>query len=708
MSSSPRIFVHIPSYRDRECQWTLRDMFERARHPDRVFAGVCWQTVPEEDADCFLVHPRPTQVRIASFHVREARGLGWARAKAQALWQGEEYSLQIDSHMRFADDWDERMIALLHACDSSEPVLTHYPVGYQPPDKRETSDRPLAQMIRRFLPNGLLEFGTEAVPPDVAVDRPLPTAAAAGGFIFGTSRILRDVPSDPDIYFNGEEPNLAVRLWTAGFDLFSPHEVLIYHYYQRKDGARHWNDAVPRETLELQARTLRRLRLLCEPAAFRPEEVAELGRYGLGTRRTLAEYEAFAGVNFSARTIAIEARRYPWVRPAPVRAALALPDTLRPAPGTQLFVLGDEGVLFAEAKGTLHRLNQAAAIAWCALEAGRGWQRIATEAAAARGIAPEAAMAELRELAAHWIGEGLLHDTSTESLSGPRLDPARFDFRTRDYRLLDTVVRLRFGDAAIEALVHPAFAHLEVDSAGSTPEATLTALRILNWHYIIAGEQVLHVGETARGLVPRLKTEVMGRAISRQHHILHLHAAAVLHAGRLVLLPGDSGKGKTVLTARLLSLGCRYFSDEAVLLRRDRMARPVPGALSVKAGGWALLAPHFPELQTLAEHDREDGVTVRYLAPPAASLPSPGHAAPPSVVVFPRYEHGATLLLRRVAAAEALGRLLAECLAIPHRLDTDAVAAIVETVEQAACWELVAGDLDAAARQVMALAEKAG
>ena len=77
----------------------------------------------------------------------------------------------------------------------------------------------------------------------------VPTAALAGGFIFGPSRILHDVPSDPEIYFNGEEPNLAVRLWTAGFDLFSPHVVVIYHYYLRKDGSRHWNDAVSRETL---------------------------------------------------------------------------------------------------------------------------------------------------------------------------------------------------------------------------------------------------------------------------------------------------------------------------------------------------------------------------------------------------------------------------------------------------------------------------
>ena len=384
--SRSRIFVHIPAYRDRECQWTLRDMFERARHPERIFAGVCWQTVPEEDVDCFLIRPCPEQVRAVEFHARDARGLGWARAKAQALWQGEEFSLQIDSHMRFTEDWDERMLELLAQCDAPDPVLTHYPAGYDPPDTRENLSRPHVQTIVRFLPNGLLDFGIALAPDGVTVDRPMPTAAVAGGFIFGSSRILQEVPSDPDIYFNGEEPNLAVRLWTSGFDLFSPQESLIYHYYLRKDAARHWNDAAHRETFELQRRTLRRMRLLCEPGAFSAAELAELGRFGLGTKRSLAQYEAFAGVNFAARSIAVEARRYPFVRSPASRAAQKLLDTLRPAPGNHLFKLGEDGVLFSEATGNLHRLNRDAARVWCALEAGWGWERLAVDTARARGI----------------------------------------------------------------------------------------------------------------------------------------------------------------------------------------------------------------------------------------------------------------------------------------------------------------------------------
>jgi len=43
------IFVSIAAFRDDECQWTLRDLFLQATHPQRVFVGVVWQVDPEAD-----------------------------------------------------------------------------------------------------------------------------------------------------------------------------------------------------------------------------------------------------------------------------------------------------------------------------------------------------------------------------------------------------------------------------------------------------------------------------------------------------------------------------------------------------------------------------------------------------------------------------------------------------------------------------------
>ena len=36
----PKIFVQIASYRDRECQYTVKDLFDKATHPERLSVGV--------------------------------------------------------------------------------------------------------------------------------------------------------------------------------------------------------------------------------------------------------------------------------------------------------------------------------------------------------------------------------------------------------------------------------------------------------------------------------------------------------------------------------------------------------------------------------------------------------------------------------------------------------------------------------------------
>ena len=34
------IFVQIASYRDPELQWTLKDLFEKAKRPENIFVGI--------------------------------------------------------------------------------------------------------------------------------------------------------------------------------------------------------------------------------------------------------------------------------------------------------------------------------------------------------------------------------------------------------------------------------------------------------------------------------------------------------------------------------------------------------------------------------------------------------------------------------------------------------------------------------------------
>jgi hypothetical protein len=105
---------------------TVRDLFAKARHPERVSVGICWQWRPDQDQphvdefDRFLRETRQADagvaaaatvatatadrqraVRIAWVDWREARGPCHARRVAQALYANERFHLALDSHMRF-------------------------------------------------------------------------------------------------------------------------------------------------------------------------------------------------------------------------------------------------------------------------------------------------------------------------------------------------------------------------------------------------------------------------------------------------------------------------------------------------------------------------------------------------------------------------------------------------------------------------------
>lgn len=301
LMSLPAIFVSIASYRDPDCQHTVVDLFAQATHPERIFVGICWQFVPGEDDDCFIhAPPFPDQVRRLDVHASESLGACWARHQVQSLWQGEDYYFQVDSHMRFVPGWDERLIEMLELCPSSKAVLSTYPLAFTPP-RELAKDELVTIHPKGFDEHGILAQRSTLTPLDQAPEVPTPTAFIGAGLLFASGRIVNEVPYDPHIYFEGEEISLAARLWTSGCDLFQPNAAVAYHDYGRHpDRPRHWKDKI--DWADFNEKSRRRVRHLLGAKRTSDEDaLTEIERYGLGTVRTLEEYEAFSGLDFKAR-----------------------------------------------------------------------------------------------------------------------------------------------------------------------------------------------------------------------------------------------------------------------------------------------------------------------------------------------------------------------------------------------------------------------
>jgi hypothetical protein len=301
-AESPRIFVNIAAYRDRDCANTIRDLFAKARRPDDISIGLCWQYLSPQDDDYHPIPVRPQQCRVIAAEVGKAEGVCWARHHAYGLWRGEDYVLQIDSHMRFVERWDEKLLAMIRTCPSPQPILSNYPAAFTPPDH---IDSHVVSVIRAdgFDPDGMVKQSSVGYPPQAMGAVPRPTAFCAGGFLFGASAWIADVPYDPYLYFLGEETTLAVRLFTHGWDLFIPTDVLVYHdYNNHPDRRRHWNDR--RDWVRFNERSVKRVRhLLAAEPSFDPEVLRDIERFGLGRRRSLADYQDFAGIDFKSRKV---------------------------------------------------------------------------------------------------------------------------------------------------------------------------------------------------------------------------------------------------------------------------------------------------------------------------------------------------------------------------------------------------------------------
>ncbi|TVQ61241.1 MAG: hypothetical protein EA366_03185 [Spirulina sp. DLM2.Bin59] len=287
------IFVQIAAYRDLELVPTVRDAIAQAAQPERIQFGICWQYADTELHLIDLLQNIPN-CRIAAIPAKQAQGLGWARNKAQALWDGEAYTLQIDSHMRFAPRWDEMLINMLAQCPSEKPILSSFPPGYIPP-RELVSHTPTQIRVTHFV--NQWDLRPQAYGDLSDCDAPQRGSFIAGGFSFSSAQVIAEVPQDPNIYFTDEIP-YAVRLWTHGWDVYHPHQVVCWHFYNEGDSrVFNWDDN--RSWVQRQNRTATYTKELLgmEPSS------RDFGRYGLGSERPLAEFEARTNIDFAKRTI---------------------------------------------------------------------------------------------------------------------------------------------------------------------------------------------------------------------------------------------------------------------------------------------------------------------------------------------------------------------------------------------------------------------
>ena len=294
-----RIFISIASYRDPELQWTIKSAIENANNPDNLYFGVVHQGVDSELFDIQGIK----NISLTKMHPKEARGAGYARAKAMELYSGQEYFLQVDSHTRFVPGWDLTSIDQLNRAKNisghSKVILSYFPAPFEPErnggmflikNNPKIKDYPTRQKISL---NKRKQWTAERFEFDSKLkENPELSETVLGGFMFSDASIIEEVPYDPEISFFGEEICFAMRSWTRGWDIYSPSKNIVYHFYSRGGYSKIWKDrnlrGISWKELE-EISYAKQKRILCGE---------ETGIFGAGSVRSLEEYEMFTSTNF--------------------------------------------------------------------------------------------------------------------------------------------------------------------------------------------------------------------------------------------------------------------------------------------------------------------------------------------------------------------------------------------------------------------------
>jgi len=298
-----KIFIQIASYRDPELKKTIANCLENAHKPENLVFGVARQFHPDDKFDDLTEYMTDERFRILNIPYNESKGACWARNQIQQLYNKEQYTMQLDSHMRFAPHWDTEMIGMIKQLQKKgykKPLLTGYVSSFDPDnDPGARVQEPWRMVFDRFIPEGAVFFLPETIPNWQTLTEPVPARFYSAHYAFTLGKFTKEVQHNPEYYFHGEEISIAARAYTWGYDLFHPHKVLIWHEYTRKGRTKQWDDdkqwVDKNNVSHLTNRKLFGMDGL-------PQEGHD-GKYGFGKVRSLQDYEKYSGLLFEKRAV---------------------------------------------------------------------------------------------------------------------------------------------------------------------------------------------------------------------------------------------------------------------------------------------------------------------------------------------------------------------------------------------------------------------
>lgn len=289
------IFVQISSYHDHELGPTIYNLLEKSSHKHQINVGVHYIY---HEVDNVKIPDLPN-VKVIKSKAPDNLGMGLGRLIAHGFYNDEDYYLQIDSHSRFDDNWDEKAINSIkeyQALGFKKPLITQYPKNYWHDgvnimhDKNNNRSKISFKETGDWFKNMRIVKNTAII---LAEDqKEIFTKSVSGGSIFTVGGFIQP---NPKIVATGEEIFIAARAYTNGYDLLIPHEDFMYHLYYSYDkpliNNRRliWNDYTD---------LIDKMEISSKKEIFDIFTSKVVGPFELGLERTLDQFGVYAHLDF--------------------------------------------------------------------------------------------------------------------------------------------------------------------------------------------------------------------------------------------------------------------------------------------------------------------------------------------------------------------------------------------------------------------------
>ena len=295
-----KIFVSVAAYRDLELPKTIDSLVSNAKNPKSLRIVVLSQDYDKKHPD----FSKYKNVEIIKMKHTEAKGAGYARKVLMEYFKDEDFFFQIDSHMRFAKDWDVKLLHMMKQAQDDagthKIILSQYPAPYTVhTNNRDYYIKNDKDFWDRVSWTKVVNtwYGAWAGHRQEIEDRskPHPSQTVLAGYLFAHADFVKEVPYDERITFMGEELCIAIRAYTRGWKIYAPNEMLLWHFYTRKDRPKVWSqiDDSMREykwnDLEMKSKSV-------QEQILRGKEE---GIYGIGDRDKYLEYQEMIGIDFN-------------------------------------------------------------------------------------------------------------------------------------------------------------------------------------------------------------------------------------------------------------------------------------------------------------------------------------------------------------------------------------------------------------------------